>query len=242
MSIPTVSVIMPTYNRAYVIERAIRSVLGQSLTDFELIIIDDASTDDTAEVLSRYKDPRIHLIRRTKNHIAQYRQTGTLDHPRNDGLKVAKGKYISYLDDDDTYKTEFLKFMSSYLDAHPDVGLAYCDCIWHRNLTGRKELASCPPSLSGDFNAELMKRRNIIGTLTVMHRREIVDKIGFFKPYMVKTAYPGVPYAGQEDWDYWFRISQYFKIKHVPIVLTDKMHKSSIHHRDKNFAPYLSDI
>lgn len=236
MSDPVVSVIMPTYNRAHIVERAINSVLCQTLTDFELIVIDDASTDNTAEILGRYSDPRIRLIRRTANHLVQYRRAGVLDNPRNDGLKVARGKYISYLDDDDAYKIRFLEVMSSYLDVHPDIGLAFCDYTWHRNLSGRGEIAD--RYVSRDFDMELMKHTNLIGTLVTMHHRVVIDKVGFFKPFMVTTSYPGVPYAGQEDWDYWFRIAQHFKVKHVPVTLADKIHKSSIHYQDGGFTSW----
>lgn len=228
-----VSVIMPTYNRARIIERSINSVLRQTLTNFELIIIDDASTDNTEEVVRRYGDARIRLIKRAVNHLELYHTEGVIDNPRNDGLKVARGKYICYLDSDDIYRPSFLSTMSAYLDQNPHAGLAYCDSVWHRKLGG-KEDASC--NMSFDFDMELMKRRNIIGTLTVMHRREVVNEVGFFQPIKVRCPHPGIRYVGIEDWDYWFRIAQHFKIAHLPVVLADKMEQTSDFYWDKGFG------
>lgn len=223
---PIVSIIMPTYEGADLIERSIKSALLQTMPDFELIIIDDATPDNTEEVVNQFDDSRIVYIKRA---IRSSVKNG--ENPRNDGLKAARGKYICYLDHDDTYRLGFLEVMSSYLDEHPEVGLAYCDSIWHRNGE-RADLAR-----SVDFNMVRMVRRNIIGVLTVMHRREIVDKIGYFKRGFCR------PFAhsrrrGRADWDYWCRVSEHFEIKHVPIILGDKIHRSSDNYRNKDFAPW----
>ena len=230
---PVVSVIMPTFNRASIIERSIQSLLNQTLTNFELIIVDDASTDNTAEVVQNIGDPRIRYIKRTINHLQFYNDAKVIDNPRNDGLKVANGTYVSYLDSDDVYRPVFLEKMSIYLDQHPDIGFVYCDSIWHRNLDGNQELATC--NMSFDFDRKLMEQRNLIGPLTVMHRFDIVRKIGLFKPIKVRCPHSGVPYVGIEDWDYWLRISGCYPIKHLPYIWADKIHESSSGYWDKTF-------
>ena len=226
--LPLVSVIMPTYKGARFIERSIKSVLLQTMTNFELIIIDDASPDNTKQVIKRFNDPRIIYIKRKKSG----------EHSRNVGMKIARGKYLSYLDHDDTYKPKFLKIMSTYLEKHPNIDFVFCDCVWHRNLKGRGEIVS--RAFSFDFNMELMKRRNIIAILTVMHHRKIINKVGYFRPSGRRYSYLGVSYSGPADWDYWFRIAQHFEMKHIPITLADKIHKTSINYWNKNFAPYLA--
>ena len=241
IAIPMVSIIMPAYNVEKIIERSIKSVLRQSFTNFELIVIDDASTDTTGQVVESFSDDRVHYIRREINHYQQYKEIGILDNPRNDGLRAARGEYISYLDADDMYRSSFLEIMTEFLEENPSVGLAYCDSIWFRQ--GR--VANCDRPI--DFDKELLRRRNIIGILEVMHRREIVDKVGFFNP--MRTRYRHVEagtsyYAGLEDWDYWFRVSEHFEIKHLPMVLADKIHKGFDFHWDKDFDPirYLAEI
>ena len=87
-----VSVIMPTYNRAGLIGRSIKSVLRQTMPDFELIIIDDASTDNTEEVVRKFEDDRIVYIKLDKNHLQVHQETGRGDNPRNVGLRRARGQ------------------------------------------------------------------------------------------------------------------------------------------------------
>lgn len=96
----TVSVIIPTYNREFCIERAIHSVLNQSFTDFELIVVDDASNDNTANIIHQFKDDRIHYVKHPKNKGASA--------ARNTGIRLAKGEYIALLDSDDEWHPEKL--------------------------------------------------------------------------------------------------------------------------------------
>ena len=234
-----VSIIMPTHNRANLISRSIKSVLRQTLADFELIIIDDVSTDNTEELIRGYQDSRIKYIKRAVNHLALYRETGREDNPRNDGLKQARGQYVAYLDDDDLYKSCFLEEMCGFLDRNPDVDMAYGDAVWHRNLDGKGEQANC--NMSVDFGPKVIRIRNMIRTPTVMHRREIVDRVGYFKPIKIKVPHPGVPYVGIEDWDYWFRISELFKVKHHPVIVAHKINESSDHYWDIDFDPEFAE-
>jgi len=232
---PVVSVIMPTYNRADLISRSIKSVLRQSRPDFELIVIDDASMDDTEAKVRAFQDPRIRYLRRKVNHLELYRETGIEDNPRNDGLKIARGRYISYLDSDDLYRVDFLSEMAAFLDAHPEVGLAYANAIWHRNLTGKKEEANC--NLAVDFGPQLMRIRNPIRTPTVMHRREVVAEVGYFKPIKVRVPHADASYVGIEDWDYWLRVSERFEVRQHPVILAHKINETSDHYLDPDFDP-----
>ena len=122
---PLVSIIMPTYKGARFIERSIKSVLLQTVINFELIIINDVSPDNTEQVIKRFTDPRIVYIKREGPH----QKSG--ENPRNDGMRIARGKYLSYLDHDDTYKAKFLEVMSTYLEKYPNIDFIYCDYIFH---------------------------------------------------------------------------------------------------------------
>lgn len=111
---PKVSVIIPTYNRAVFLECAIKSVLQQTLVDFELIIVDDGSSDNTTEVLQGYKDSRIHVISQSNSGRSA---------ARNTGVSASSGDYLAFLDDDDEFLPRKLEIQVDHLDGHPSTGL-----------------------------------------------------------------------------------------------------------------------
>lgn len=108
---PLFSIIVPTYNRADLLEKAVRSVQAQICTDWELVIIDDASTDHTAEVVSKLDDPRIKYF---------YQQKSERSKARNKGIENAEGKYICFLDDDDLLRESFLSDFKNIIPTAPD--------------------------------------------------------------------------------------------------------------------------
>jgi len=115
---PIVSVIIPTYNRAHVLARAIQSVLNQTYQDFEIIVVDDGSTDNTEEVIKSFNDPRIRYIRHEENKGAAA--------ARNTGIKAAKGEFIAFQDSDDEWLPKKLeKQMEAFDNASPKVGVVY---------------------------------------------------------------------------------------------------------------------
>ncbi len=112
---PTVSVIMSAFNAEAYLREAVDSILAQTFGDFELIVVDDASTDRTLEIVAEYSDPRIRVIRNPSNL--------GVGGARNRGLRLARGKYIAMHDADDTSVPDRLAQQVTYLDAHPEVGL-----------------------------------------------------------------------------------------------------------------------
>ena len=115
---PLVSVVMATYNRAKLLPRAIVSLGAQSYTNWELIILDDGSTDETADVVAALmaQDPRIRY---------QWQKNGGLTTARNAGMKLATGAMLTFLDSDDEYAPAHLKLRVDYLAAHPDIELLH---------------------------------------------------------------------------------------------------------------------
>ncbi len=111
---PKVSVIIPTYNRAHMVTRAIESVLGQTYQDWELLVVSDGSTDNTKEVVTRYPDPRIRFFEKKNGGPAS---------ARNVGLRHARGEYIAYCDDDDMFFSHHLEVLANYLDRHPEIDM-----------------------------------------------------------------------------------------------------------------------
>ena len=116
MSTPIVSVVMPVYNTAKYVQAAVESVLAQTFTDFELLIIDDAGTDHSIELCRRYDDPRIRIISQTNRGLAG---------ARNTGIRNARGQFIGLLDSDDLWEVDKLEQHVAHLRRSPHVGVSY---------------------------------------------------------------------------------------------------------------------
>lgn len=142
---PRVSVIVPTYNRADLLPHAIESVLAQSFQDFELIVVDDGSTDDTQALLAGYDDPR--LVYTAQAH------TGNLSKVRNDGLRQARGDYLAFLDSDDIWLPTKLKRQVELLEWLPKVGLILCGFeVFDAAGLNHRELYQSPGVRVGSFS------------------------------------------------------------------------------------------
>lgn len=115
-----VSVILPTYNYAHYIEEAVESVLHQTLSDFELIVIDDGSTDDTPSVLSRIDDPRVQIVRTPNRGLCA---------ARNEGLERARGEFIAFLDADDRFRPDKLERQVRMMEAEPDLASVFTNFV-----------------------------------------------------------------------------------------------------------------
>jgi glycosyltransferase involved in cell wall biosynthesis len=178
-----VSVIMPTYNSIDVIDKAIGSVLDQYHDNFELIIIDDGSTDNTQQhVAKQYNDPRIsyHYI---ENHGPAY--------ARNHGLKHASGHYIAYLDSDNQWFPEYLTVMTGMLEDHPEVLMGYCaQEIYNGDLLVDIRFMA--------FNRSLLMNKNYIDINCVVHRQKLYETMGGFDADLPRL----------EDWDLVLRYTE----------------------------------
>ena len=171
--IPKVSVIIPTHNRAALLPRAVSSVLAQTYGDFELLIIDDASTDDTPQVIAGFSDRRIRSFRQDANRGASA--------ARNLGLANALGEYIAFLDDDDEYVRTRLEEQVAFLDAAPlDIALVHgwmerCD-----DSTGQHTPARGSAANGNVFETALSCGR-IAVTITILARASVVREMGGFR-------------------------------------------------------------
>jgi hypothetical protein len=186
---------MPAYNTATMIGAAIGSVLAQTRSDFELIVIDDGSTDGTPEVVERFSDPRVRLLR-----------TGPRAGPgaaRNAGIAVARGRYVSMLDSDDLWLPTYLECAGEALDRHPTVGLV---CARHWTLEDPPGLLrrpairlrrSTPLLLDAQEFLLRLARHNFVINSTVTVRRDAVVAVGG-----CNTNLPAAV-----DFDLWLRIA-----------------------------------
>ena len=189
---PRVSVILPVNDRAPVVGRAITSVLEQSVSDLELLVIDDGSTDDLDAVLRDFPDPRLRLLRHHPRRGAAA--------ARNRGLREARGSYIAFLDSDDFWFPGSLAAQLARFDAAPrGTGLVF-GLVERRDHQGRLSVVGHPAD--GDIHRAMLARNVVIGPPAVMLRREVVDRVGLFDE--------GMPAC--EDYDYWIRVSRDFSV------------------------------
>ncbi|MFA4662862.1 glycosyltransferase family 2 protein [Pyrococcus kukulkanii] len=219
MSRPTVSVIIPTYNRAQMLVRAIRSVLNQTFEDFELIIVDDASTDDTPKVVEGIRDGRVRYIRLEKNSGGPV--------ARNTGIKKARGKYIALLDDDDEWLPHRLELQVEKMEeVDRNVGVIYGGFYYVSQDTG-KIIGRRLPKYRGNVYEHLL-RENFIGSPTLLIKRECFKRAGLFDPKLKSS----------QDWDMWLRISEYYEFDYVSeIVARYYVHGRQITFNIRKYIP-----
>ena len=169
---PQVSVIIPTHNRASLLLRAIKSVLAQSFTDFELLIVDDGSSDDTPTVVAGLSDPRIRSFRHSRSRGSAA--------SRNTGIANAVGEYLAFLDDDDEFlPTKLEEQVQALEEASGDVGMVY---VWSDYVgpTGETLGSRCRTAEGDVFTDVLMLRLTVGVGSTVMIRASALDLIGHF--------------------------------------------------------------
>jgi glycosyltransferase involved in cell wall biosynthesis len=173
--VPAISVILPTYNRAGVLQRAIESVLQQSEADFELIIVDDGSTDETTGVLASIEDSRIQVVRSELNRGGNW--------ARNRGIECATADFVSFLDSDDVYLPEKLEVTLSLFSENPnvDVWLDSFVCLDERGRGKPDKLTINPNGCFGaDFRSGLFERTIAKPTTAMSMRRKAIFEIGLF--------------------------------------------------------------
>jgi teichuronic acid biosynthesis glycosyltransferase TuaG len=189
---PTVSIIIPAYNASEYIQETISSVLNQSFQDFEVIVIDDGSTDGTVEIVEKFHD-RIQLIRRSNGGAAK---------ARNAGIEAARGEWLAFIDSDDIWLPE--KLDRQLERASSEIHMIYTDRINIGALDGLPKIQSLiQPLYEGDIFVELLLKGNFITTSSVLLRTETCRGSGGFLEADSFTA---------EDWDLWLRISALHKV------------------------------
>jgi glycosyltransferase involved in cell wall biosynthesis len=199
-----VSVILPTYNRSKLLKRSIESVLCQSFTDYELIIVDDCSKDDTSQIVSQFKDERIKYIKIDKN------SGGSLI-PRKVGFKYSSGKYIATLDDDDYWLDKSkLGLQVFYFENHPECVLIGTDAIavnGNGSILARHHYAK-----SFDEIKEKMFVLNCFFHSSVMYKKETFLNIGGY-PIIEDGCYSNFA----NEYDLWLKMGTIGELINLPI-------------------------
>lgn len=172
---PAVSVILPTYNRAHLLPRSIASVLGQTFTDFELIVVDDCSTDGTERLVQEIPDQRLRYIRLDRN-------SGSPAAPTNAGIRVSQGRFIAVQDSDDEWLPQKLGRQMDAIGRNTGAGVVYTD-MWRIDEKGCKSYWPAPvlPGRREDlYRDALAYKIAYIGTVTLLIKRELLDDAGCF--------------------------------------------------------------
>ncbi|MFN3531871.1 MAG: glycosyltransferase family 2 protein [Candidatus Brocadia sp.] len=219
-----VSVILPTYNCAPFLPDSLGSVLSQAYDFYEIIVVDDGSTDNTKEVLKPFMQ-RIKYI-----HLEQNRG---LPNARNIGIQSAQGKYIAFLDADDLWLPEKLQTDVNYFDQHPEVSMLYSR---HINIDekgyalGGERKKRLP---SGNIFIRLFSEQNFIIASSVVVRKEVFEAAGLFDEQLINC----------QDWDMWLRITFYFKAAGInkPLVKYRHNPRSLSKNRD-NVLKYQKEV
>ena len=196
---PQVSVIIPTYNRGWILKEAIDSVLAQDYKDFELIVVDDGSTDNTSEVLAPYGNDIRIFFQKNKGVSAA----------RNRGITEASGQYIAFLDSDDLWLPRKLSTQINFFNQMPDALICQTEEIWIRNgrRVNPKKRHKKPSGMIFEPSLELC----LVSPSAVMIRRSLFDRVGEFD----------VTLPACEDYDLWLRISCRFPVHLVdtPLII-----------------------
>ncbi|MDI6785868.1 MAG: glycosyltransferase [bacterium] len=207
---PKVSVVMAVFNEEQNISRAMDSILSQTYKDFEFIIINDGSTDNTLKIIREYRDNRIKLIDKGYN-------SGLAD-SLNIGIQNAQGDFIARMDADDFSEKDRLEIQVEFLENNPDLVLvgtwAYLNDL---NSNTKKK---CEPPTSDKSIKKYMQKDNPFIHSSVMLRKDILKRVGYYNPMV-----------GMEDYDLWIRIGKYYKVANIPIFLVTRYENRNIHTR-----------
>lgn len=203
-NIPRLSIVLPVYNGERYLSEAIESIINQTFGDFELIIVNDCSSDETLDIANRFSDIDDRII------VTSNVENSGLPVSLNNGFNISKGEYLTWTSDDNIYHTDALEKMVTYLDSNKECGLVFADM----NLI--------------DENGEVIGHRiaenyniyskNCVGAC-FMYRSECKSVIGDYDDSKRLI----------EDYDYWLRIASFFKFGRIPEILYDyRYHNNSL--------------
>jgi len=197
---PKVSVIIPAYNMAQYTVESVESVLHQTYKDYEIIVVDDGSQDNTKELLQTYvENQQITYI---------YKENGGASSARNIGIQICRGEYIAFLDCDDLWLPKKLEISVDFLDSHPEIGFVYSRAIII-DKNGNNLWFSKVRCYSGEKAFEKLILRNFIKSSSPVVRRECFKKVGVFDETIFHPA----------DRDMWLKISEHFPLGYINIPL-----------------------
>ena len=218
---PEISIVLPTYNRAAMLNRAVKSIIAQDYINWELLIVDNSSTDDTDYVVSQFDDDRIKIFKISNE--------GSIGKSRNYGIRKASGNWIAFIDSDDWWLPNKLRVCMDTLE-EGDIDLVYHDFSLYRDeKIVRRKMAS-KGQLKAPVAKELILNNNPIINSSVVVRRELFSQVGFISEDM--NINPSV------DYNTWLRIARLTNaFKHIPMVLgCYETHSGGVSQRDMSIS------
>lgn len=200
---PQVSVILPTYNRAQFLKEALESLTLQTFKDFEAVVIDDGSTDDTPDIIKTYSSKiNLRALVSGQNHGVSW--------ARNQGIKTSRAPWIAFLDSDDTWMPRKLEIQMKYLERSPSTQICQTEEIWIRN--GRRVNPMKKHEKRGGSIFERCLELCVVSPSATMMSRKLLDEVGVFDEDLPAC----------EDYDLWLRISCRYPIGLIPEPLITK--------------------
>lgn len=208
---PLISIIIPTYNRAELLELTISSVLKQTFDDYEIIVVDDGSTDNTEEKIIKVNCDKIIYLK--------MKHSGIQAVARNFGLKVAKGEYIAFIDSDDIWFPQKLEKQIEYFIKNPEYKMICSNAYILRNNVETNEFYI--KEKFNDISIFLLLKHNIIINSSVLIKREIINQLGYLcESLKLKSL---------EDYDYWLKVASVCKIGFInEALLYYRIHENNI--------------
>ena len=222
---PRVTIIVPTHNRANLLPKAISSALSQTFTNFELLILDDASTDTTRQMAESFlKDSRVRLISHPKNI--------GITANRNYGLGIAQGEYIAMLDSDDVWLSDNkLKRQVELLESHEEIGMVG---TFARKIDAQgKEIGNITSRLANSSIRRNMMCRNQFTQSSVMIRKKVLDEVGWYDENLPIW----------EDYELWLRIGISYQLRNIPEFFTGyRVHEGNVSNvsKEKSIRAYTT--
>ena len=172
---PKVSVNIPVYNGKEYIRETLESVLKQTYSDFEIIIIDDGSTDETSQIIKEYNDPRIKYF---------FQENQGIGKARNAAIRKSGGEYIAFLDQDDLWLPDKLAEQITFIEKRSDLGLVFSDSIFFNEKKEEYRYYSKEKPYRGMVFRQLLNHY-FISLETVVTRKKIAEEMGLFPNYMM---------------------------------------------------------
>lgn len=205
---PKVSIILPAYNEEHYIVNAVDSVLGQTYADFELIVINDGSQDNTLNLLREYTDPRMHILDQPNQGLVS---------SLNRGIAIARGEYIARMDADDISLPTRLQAQVEFMDQHPPIGLLGTYARMLDPKTGLETSSRNLPTANRDIRRFLLKDNPFVHS-SVMIRADLLKQVGV---YAQEYRW--------EDYDLWIRICSQYEAAILPIeLIVRRVHPNSL--------------
>jgi glycosyltransferase involved in cell wall biosynthesis len=207
---PKVSVILPVYNGEDTIETAVKSIRAQTYEDFELLIINDCSTDRTATLIEAIRDHRIHVLHLNEN-VGRSKA-------RNMGISEARGVYVAMMDADDVSYQDRLKLQVSFMESHPEI--AMCGTWAYMLLPSGRKVEWRRPTEPAVIKRCMLSTNTVIHP-TILVRKKVLDEVGGFDERLEPA----------EDYDLYLRIASKYRVVNLPYFLAEYRAHTNLRYR-----------